>query len=64
MPADDPEKAIKQLISIKDKFNSAYTEPAEEKEMNLFNEGALEEILNFIGGSKWKIIYYSDCMAH
>ncbi len=52
MPADDPEKAIKQLSSIKDKFNSAYTEPAEEKEMNLFNEGTLEEILNFIGGSK------------
>jgi len=52
MPADDPEKAITQLSSIKDKFNSAYTEPAEEKEMNLFNEDALEGILNFIGGSK------------
>ena len=52
MPADDPEKAIKQLSSIKDKFNSAYTKPVEEKEMNLFNEGTLEEILNFIGGSK------------
>ena len=49
MPADDPEKAIKQLNSIKDKFNSAYTKPKKEKEMNLFGKGTLQDILNFVG---------------
>ena len=52
MPADDPEKAIKQLGSIKDKFNSAYAKPADEEEMNLFDKGSLDDILNFIGDSK------------
>ena len=51
---------------MKNKFNAAYTVngPAEdktkvgvdktneEKEMNLFEKGTLEDILNFIGGPK------------
>ncbi|CAB1075453.1 CRISPR-associated protein, Cse4 family [Olavius algarvensis Delta 1 endosymbiont] len=55
MPADDPEKAIEQLRSIKDKFNNIYAEPGEdnkEKEMNLFGKGTLQCILDFIGGCK------------
>ena len=52
LPADAPEGAIKELCSIKDKFNKAYTEPEEEKEMNLFGEGSLDDIIDFIGGSK------------
>ncbi|MBW2034365.1 MAG: type I-E CRISPR-associated protein Cas7/Cse4/CasC [Deltaproteobacteria bacterium] len=49
MPADDPVKAIEQLNTIKDKFNTAYTKPKSEKEMNLFGEGTLQDILNFVG---------------
>jgi CRISPR system Cascade subunit CasC len=52
IPADDPEKAIKKLCDIKNKFNNAYTNPEDEKEMNLFGNGKLKDILNFIGGSK------------
>ena len=52
MPADDPDKAIEALRTIKVKFNTAYTAPKNEKEMNLFGEGKLEDILNFIGDSK------------
>ncbi len=55
MPADDPEKAIEQLRSIKDKFNNIYAELGkdnEEKEMNLFGKGTLQCILDFIGGCK------------
>lgn len=49
IPADDPEKAIKRLGDIKDKFNNAYTKPKKEKEMNLFGKGTLQDILNFVG---------------
>lgn len=49
MPADDPERAIKGLCDIKDKFNSAYTKPKKEKEMNLFGKGTIQDILNFVG---------------
>jgi len=49
MPADDPIKAIEQLNAIKDKFNTAYTKPKSEKEMNLFGEGTLQDILDFVG---------------
>jgi len=49
MPADDPERAIKELCDIKDKFNNAYTKPRKEKEMNLFGKGTLQDILNFVG---------------
>jgi CRISPR system Cascade subunit CasC len=52
MPADDPEKAIQALQTIKDKFNAAYTAPKDKKEMNLFGDGKLDNILNFIGVSK------------
>lgn len=48
-PADDPESAIKQLNTIKNKFNTAYTKPKHEKEMNLFGKGTLQDILNFVG---------------
>jgi hypothetical protein len=49
MDADDPEKVIDKLNSIKDKFNTAYTKPKYEKEMNLFGKGTLQDILNFVG---------------
>ncbi len=49
MPADDPVRAIEQLNAIKDKFNTAYTKPKSEKEMNLFGEGTLKDILDFVG---------------
>lgn len=49
MPADDPVKAIEQLNAIKDKFNTSYTKPEYEKEMDLFGEGTLQDILNFVG---------------
>jgi CRISPR system Cascade subunit CasC len=49
IPANDPERAINELCNIKDKFNKAYTNPREEKEMNLFGKGALQDILNFVG---------------
>jgi CRISPR system Cascade subunit CasC len=52
IPADDPEEAIKALRIIKDKFNAAYTAPKSEQEMNLFGDGTLQDILNFIGDSK------------
>lgn len=52
MPADSPEKAIEALRTIRDKFNAAYTAPESEKEMNLFGDGNLEDILNFVGDSK------------
>lgn len=66
MPADDPKKAIDQLKCMKNKFNTAYTvdkkvadktkvavdKTNEEKEMNLFENGTLEDILNFIGDPK------------
>jgi len=45
----EPESAIEKLRSIKDKFNTAYSKPAE-KEMNLFGDGTLQEILDFVGG--------------
>lgn len=51
MPADNPDGAITQLNLIKDKFNTAYTKPKHEKEMNLFGKGTLADILNFVGGS-------------
>jgi hypothetical protein len=31
MLADDPERAIKGLCDIKDKFNNAYTKPKKER---------------------------------
>ncbi len=46
--ADDPEKAIEDLRRIKTKFNCAYSAP-QEKEMNLFGDGTLSEILDFVG---------------
>lgn len=49
MSADDPVKAIEQLNTIKGKFNTAYTKPKSEKEMNLFGEGTLQDILDFVG---------------
>lgn len=52
MSADDPKEAIKALQTIKDKFNAAYTAPKSEVEMNLFGDGKLEDILNFIGDLK------------
>nr|NQU93476.1 type I-E CRISPR-associated protein Cas7/Cse4/CasC [Bacteroidota bacterium] len=52
LPADAPEGAIQELRSMKDRFNNAYTKPKKELEMNLFDKGSLNEILNFIGGSK------------
>jgi len=48
VPSDDPEKAIAQLQNIKNKFNTAYSSP-QEKEMNLFAEGTLQNILDFVG---------------
>lgn len=48
MSASEPEKAIEKLQAIKNKFNTAYSKP-EEKEMNVFGEGTLQEILNFVG---------------
>ena len=51
MPADQPEEAIKALQTINEKFNTAYASPNSEKEMNLFGDGKLEDILNFIGDS-------------
>jgi CRISPR system Cascade subunit CasC len=52
MSADEPEKAIEALRTMKNKFNIAYTAPKEEKEMNILGEGKLEDILKFIGDSK------------
>jgi CRISPR system Cascade subunit CasC len=59
MPADDPNKAIDQLKCMKNKFNTAYTvdkkeedKTKKEEEMNLFENGTLEDIINFIGGPK------------
>lgn len=59
MPADDPKKAIDQLKCMKNKFNTAYTvdkkvedKTKKEEEMNLFENGTLEDIINFIGGQK------------
>lgn len=49
MKADDAELAIEKLRSIKNKFNTAYTKPEAEKEMNLFGEGSLQTILEFVG---------------
>lgn len=49
MPADDPAGAINQLKIIKKKFNTAYTEPKAEKEMDLFGKGTLQNILDFVG---------------
>jgi len=49
MPADDPQKAINQLTTIRDKFNNAYPKPASYKEMNLFGEGKLKDIVDFVG---------------
>jgi len=49
MPADEPVKAIEQLNTIKGNFNTAYTKPKSENEMNLFGEGTLQDILNFVG---------------
>jgi len=49
MSADDPEKAIEQLNTIKGKFNTAYTKPKSEEPMNLFGKGTLQDILNFVG---------------
>jgi len=48
MPSDNPEKAIAQLQNIKNKFNTAYSSP-QKKEMNLFAEGTLQDILDFVG---------------
>ena len=48
MPSDNPEKAIAQLQNIKNKCNTAYSKP-QEKEMNLFGEGTLQKILDFVG---------------
>ena len=48
MPASEPENAIAKLKNIKDKFNTAYSTP-QEKEMNLFGEGTLQDILDFVG---------------
>lgn len=47
--ADDAELAIDKLRSIKNKFNTAYTKPHAEQEMNLFGKGSLQEILDFVG---------------
>ena len=47
--ADDAEVAIEKLRNIKNKFNTAYTKPEAEKEMNLFGSGTLQEILDFVG---------------
>jgi CRISPR system Cascade subunit CasC len=66
MPADDPEKAIDKLRTIKNKFDTAYSTsgggnqvsgPAVSKvenfkEMNLFGNGILADILNFVVLSK------------
>ena len=52
LPADDPKEAINILQTIRNKFNTAYTAPKEEKEMNIFGDGTLIDILNFIGDSK------------
>lgn len=52
LSADTPEEAVKKLRDMKDKFDKAYTKPQEEKEMNLFGEGSLDDILKFIGDSK------------
>jgi CRISPR system Cascade subunit CasC len=48
LSAAEPEKAIGQLQNIKNKFNTAYSKP-QEKEMNLFGEGTLQDILDFVG---------------
>lgn len=48
MQASEPEKSIAKLKNIKDKFNTAYSAP-QEKEMNLFEEGTLQDILDFVG---------------
>lgn len=48
MSAAEPEKAIEQLQNIKNKFNTAYSS-SEEKEMNLFGDGTLQDILDFVG---------------
>jgi CRISPR system Cascade subunit CasC len=48
LSADEPEKAIEQLQNIKNKFNTSYSAP-QEKEMNLFGESTLQDILDFVG---------------
>lgn len=48
MSAAEPEVAIEKLRSTKDKFNTAYSRPLE-KEMNLFGDGTLQDILDFVG---------------
>lgn len=48
MSAAEPEKAIEKLQGIKNKFNTAYSKP-QEKEMNLFGEGTLQDIMDFVG---------------
>jgi len=48
MSAADPEKAIEKLQDIKNRFNTAYSK-LQEKEMNLFGEGTLQDILDFVG---------------
>lgn len=46
--AAEPEQAIAALQQLKDKFNTAYSKPVE-KEMNIFKDGKLQEILDFVG---------------
>lgn len=48
MSAAKPKAAIEELQKIKNKFNTAYSKPLE-KEMNLFGDGTLQEILDFVG---------------
>ncbi|QWF70612.1 type I-E CRISPR-associated protein Cas7/Cse4/CasC [Methylomonas paludis] len=48
MSTAEPEKAIEKLQDIKNKFNTVYSKP-QEKEMNLFGEGTLQDILDFVG---------------
>lgn len=48
MSSAEPEAVIEKLRSIKDKFNTAYSKPVE-KEMNLFGDGTLQDILDFVG---------------
>lgn len=49
LSADAPESAIEKLSDIKEKFNQKYEKPTDEREMNLFGKGKLEDILNFVG---------------
>jgi CRISPR system Cascade subunit CasC len=50
MPADDPQEAIKSLKDLKDKFDNAYESKNTEKEMNIFGQGKMADLLSFIGG--------------